>query len=329
MQPQRINTLSGKAIAVLMSCAALAWVAPAWAADVVSVGSVDATSANLWPLHIAAKNGYFDDANLKIDLVFAQSNASVIQQLAAGSYSVAPSAGMVDPIRAIDKGAPLALVRIVIQAPPYALLAKPEIKKIEDLKGKTIIIGGPKDITRIFTERMLGPHGLKTGDYDYVFAGATSARFSALKSGAVDAALLTVPFNFYAESAGLTNLGFTFDYLPDMPFAGMAVNRTWAEANTDVLKRFLAAYNKGVAWFDDPNNREAAVRIQMDISKIAQDDVEKAYAFLHDKNLFEPTGKVSKRKVGSVIDALRDLGDLPADFTVERLLLPGVTQISE
>ena len=98
--------------------------------------------ANLWPLHIAVKNGYFDDANLKIDLVFAQSNASVIQQLAAGSYSVAPSAGMVDPIRAIDKGAPVALVRIVIQAPPYALLAKPEIKKIEDLKGKIISIGG-------------------------------------------------------------------------------------------------------------------------------------------------------------------------------------------
>jgi len=317
----------GRLIAVFTCCAALA--GPAYAADIVSVGSVDATSANLWPLHIAAKNGYFDAANLKIDLVFAQSNASVIQQLAAGSYSVAPSAGMVDPIRAIDKGAPVALVRIVIQAPPYALLAKPEIKKIEDLKGKIISIGGLKDITRIFTERMLEPHGLKSGDYDYVFAGATSARFAALKSGAVDAALLTVPFNFYAESAGFTNLGFTFDYLPDMPFAGMAVNRTWAEANPDVLKRFLASYTKGVAWFDDPKNREAAVQIQMDTSKIAQDDVEKAYAFLHDKNLFEPTGAISKRKIGSVIDALRNLGDLPPDFTVDRVLLPGAAQVAD
>lgn len=301
----------------------------AGAPDIVSVGSVDATSANLWPFHVALKNGYFDAANIKVDLVFAQSNASVIQQLAAGSYAVAPTAGMVDPIRAIDKGAPVALVRIVIQSPPYALLAKPEIKKIEDLKGKTLIIGGAKDITRIFTERMLEPHGLKSGDYDYVFAGATSARFSALKSGAVDAALLTMPFNFFAETAGYTNLGFTFEYLPDMPFAGMAVNRDWAAANGDVLKRFLDAYNKGVAFFDDANNREDVVKLQMEISKIDRGDVEKAYAFLHDKNLFEPTGKVSKRKVGSVIDALRDLGDLPSGFTVDRLLLPGVTQISE
>ena len=316
-----LGVVMGASLALAPCCAI--------AADLISVGSVDATSANLWPLHIAAKNGYFDAANLKIDLVFSQSNASVIQQLAAGSYSVAPSAGMVDPIRAIDKGAPVALVRIVIQAPPYALLARHEIKKIEDLKGKIISIGGAKDITRIFTERMLEPHGLKSGDYDYVFAGATSARFSALNSGAVDAALLTVPFNFYAESAGFTNLGFTFDYLPDMPFAGMAVNRTWAEANSDALKRFLAAYTKAVVWFDDPDNREAAVQIQMDTSKIARDDVEKAYVFLHDKNLFEPTGAVSKHKVSNVIDALRNLGDLPADFTVDRVILPGVTQVSE
>jgi NitT/TauT family transport system substrate-binding protein len=321
--------MNGKLTGALITCIALAAAVPAHAADVVSVGSVDATSANLWPLHIALQNGFFDEAGLKIDLVFAQSNASVIQQLAAGSYSVAPSAGMVDPIRAIDKGAPVALVRIVIQAPPYALLARPEIKRIEDLKGKTIIIGGAKDITRIFTERMLEPHGLKSGDYDYVFAGATSARFAALKSGAVDAALLTVPFNFFAESAGYTNLGFTFDYLPDMPFAGVAVNRDWAAANTGVLRRFLDAYTRGVLWFDDPKNREAAVKIQVDTSKIEQGDVEKAYNFLHDKDLFEPTGQVSKRKVGNVIDALRDLGDLPADFTVDRLLLPGVTQISD
>src|ERR1700758_4917825 len=225
------------ALSVLLASAVLAFAYTAQAADTVSVGSVDPTSANLWHLRIALKNGYFDAAGIKLDLVFAQSNASVIQQLAAGSYNVAPSAGMVDPIRAIDKGAPVALVRIVIQAPPYALLAKPEIKKIEDLKGKTIIIGGAKDITRIFTERMLEPHGLKSGDYDYVFAGATSARFSALKSGAVDAALLTQPFNFFAETAGFTNLGFTADYLPDMPFAGVAANRPWATSHAGLLKR--------------------------------------------------------------------------------------------
>ena len=314
---------------VLVIAAALLAAPAARAADTVQVGSVDATSANLWPLHIALNNGYFTAENIKIDLVFAQSNASVIQQLAAGSYNIAPSAGMVDPIRAVSKGAPVALIRIVIKAPPYALLAKPTIGKIEDLKGKTIIIGGPKDITRIFTERMLAPHGLKSGDYDYVYAGATSARFAALKSSAVDAALLTLPFNFFAEGQGYRNLGFTFDYLPKMPFAGMAVNRPWALQHRDLVKRFLDAYNKGVAWFNDPANREAAVKIQMATSRIKQEDVEKAYTFLRDKKLFEASGKVSKESVNSVIAALRDLGDIGPDFKIDSVLLPGVTQVSD
>src|SRR5262245_34156743 len=302
---------------------------PAWAADTIRIGSVDATSANLWPFYIAQKLGYFDAAEIRTDLVFAQSNASVIQQLAAASYDVAPSAGLVDPIRAIEKGAPLAIVRILLQAPPYALLAKPAIKSLRELKGKTIIIGGAKDITRIFTERMLAPNGLKDGDYDFIFAGATSARFSALQSGAVDAAILTVPFNFYAESAGFTNLGFTFDYLPDMPFAGMAVNRTWAAANPAVAQRFLAAFVKTVAWFYDVGNRAEAVSVMAEVSKLKVDDVEKAYDFLAGKKLFEPSGQVWRAKLARVVDALRELGDVPADFPVERLFLPGVTRVVE
>src|SRR5260370_37594316 len=93
-----------------------------------------------------------------------------------------------------------------MQAPPYTLLDKPAIKRWQDLKGKTISIGGPKDITRIYLERMAVPNGVKPGDYATVFAGATSARFSALNAGAVDAAILLPPVNFYAESAGFTHL---------------------------------------------------------------------------------------------------------------------------
>jgi ABC-type nitrate/sulfonate/bicarbonate transport system substrate-binding protein len=299
------------------------------AADTVTVGSVDPSSANLWPLYIGEKLGYFEAAGLKIDLIFAPSNAAVIQQLAAGSYDVAPSAGMVDPVRAIEKGAPEAIVRIVIQAPPYALLAKPAIKTMKELKGKTIMLGGAKDITRIFAERMLTPNGVRPGDYDTLFAGATSARFAALQSGAVDAALLTVPFNFYGETAGFSNLGFTFDYLPDMPFAGMAVNRNWAVANKSRVERFLDVYNKSIAWFSDSKNRDEAVRMMVATSKLNQADVARAYDFLHDKNLFEPTGKVSKAKLGTVVGALRELGDIPPGFATERLLLPGITQTTD
>lgn len=302
---------------------------PARAADTVLVGSVGSTSANAWPLYIGMRKGFFTAEDIVVDTVFAQSNASVIQQLAAGSTNVATNAGLVDPIRAIEKGAPLAIVRIEVQAPPYALLAKRDIKSIKELAGKTIIVGGAKDITRIFVDRMLAPSGVKAPAFDYVFAGATNARFSALQSGAVDAALLTPPFNFYAESAGFTNLGFTFDYLPDMPFAGVAMNRTWATANPKLAQRFLAALVKSVGWFYDEKNRTDAVGLLVEVSKLKPEDVDRAYDFLRHKTLFEPTGKLSRAKLAKVVDALRELGDIPADFAVERLFLPGVTQFAD
>jgi len=298
------------------------------AQTVVTPGSVGSSSANGWPSYVAIEKGLYAAVGIKPDTVFAQSNAAVIQQVAAGSINVSTNSGLVDPIRAIQKGAPLAIVRIEVQVPPYSLLAKPAIKEMKDLKGKLISVGGAKDITRIFVEQMLAPNGVKPGEFDMTFAGATSARFAALQAGAVDAAILTPPFNFHAQSAGFTLLGHAVQYV-DMPFAGISVNTQWAATNKGVTEKLIKVYNDSMAWLYDPKNRAEAVQILMKVSKIKQDDVEKAYDFLIGGKYFEPTGKVSKARLNKLVGALKTLGDLPQDFTTDRLFLPGVTQTSD
>ena len=67
----------------------------------------------------------------------------------------------------------------------------------------------------------------------------------------------------------------------------------------------------------------------VDISRLKPDDVEKAYDFLRNNRLFEPTGKVSKAKLQAVLDALHELGDVPQGFPVERLVLSGITQLAD
>src|SRR5262247_4557499 len=315
------------ALAALFASAAIA-VSPA-KAETVTVGLVGAVSSTHWPIYIGLTKGYFAAEDVKLDLVFIQSSAALVQQLTAGSIDLALSTGLADPIRAIDKGAPIAIVRIEMQAPPYALLAKPDIKRWTDLKGKTISIGGPKDITRIYLERMAEPNGLKAADYDTVFAGATSARFSALQSGAVDAAILLPPFNFYAESAGFTNLGLTIDYAKELPFAGAVVGRAWAAARKATLAKVLAVHNKSMAWFSDPANRDEAIKIMVVASKLKEEDVAKSYDFLHKNEFFEKTGKVSKTKMGAMLTALKELGDIEGATNVERFVLPGVTELAD
>ena len=176
----------------------------------------------------------------------------MVQQLAAGSLNFAINTGLVDPIRAIEKGAAAAIVRIEVQGPPYILIGRAGIKSMKELKGKTISLGGAKDITRIFVERMLAADGVKPGEFDMVFAGATSARFAALQSGAVDAAILAPPFSFRAEAAGFTNLGLTIDYVQ-----GPAVRRHRGQPRPGrqptgaLVDKVLAVYNKSIAWFYD------------------------------------------------------------------------------
>ena len=302
--------------------------APAARAETIIAGGVSSGSTNLWPIHIGIRKGFFQAEGLTIDLVFAQSNASVIQQLAADSINVSVGSGLVDPIRAVEKGAPVALIRIETQKPPYALLAKPAIKSMADLKGKIVSVGGPKDITRIFFERMLAPGSVAPGDVDLIFAGATSARMAALQSGAADAALLTTPYNFHAEAAGYRNLGMTADTV-DMPFSGVSVNRNWAGRNMKTAQTYLAVYSKAILWLEDPANRREAIDIMLAVSSLKPDDVEKSYEFLHQGHFFETTGKISRAKLGKVLDALKELGDIPPAMPVDSLFIPGLTQVSD
>ena len=150
------------------------------------------------------------------------------QQLTAGSLDVALSVGITDPMHAADKGAQVALIRIIGQSAPYVLIGKPGLKTIADLKGKTISVGQVNDITTVYFERMMAANGLKKGEYDMIAAGVSAARFAALKAGVADAALVLPPLNFQANRAGFPTLGFAADYVKDLPFTGMAVFKPWA-----------------------------------------------------------------------------------------------------
>ncbi len=315
-------------VAFVAVIASLLFASPIYAAETVIAGGVSSGSTNLWPIHIGIRKGFFQAVGINVDLVFAQSNASVIQQLAANSINVSVGSGLVDPIRAVEKGAPVVLVRIETQKPPYALLAKPAIKSMADLKGKTVSVGGPKDITRIFFERMLASSGVAPSDVDLIFAGATSARMAALQSGAADAALLTTPYNFHAEAAGYRNLGMTADTV-DMPFSGVSTNRNWAARNMKTAQAYLAVYSKAILWLEDPANRREAIDIMLAVSSLAPTDVEKSYDFLQHGHFFETTGLISRAKLGKVLEALQELGDIPRAMPIESLFMPGLTQLSD
>jgi ABC-type nitrate/sulfonate/bicarbonate transport system substrate-binding protein len=313
------------ALRALLCCALLLAAQAAQAADKVIAGSLGG-QAPLWAIYVAVHKGFFAAENLDLELNFAQSGAAVTQQLTGGSLDVALSVGITDPIRAIAKGAPLTLVRVIGNAPPYVLIGKPGLKSIADLKGKIVSVGAVNDITTVFFEKMAAANGLKKGDYEMMSAGVAAARFAALKAGVVDAAIVLPPLNFQANKAGFVTLGLAADYVKDLPFTGMAMHRTWAAANMSAAKRVLAATDKSVAWFADPAHRDEAIELLVRVGRSTKEDAEASYDYLHRIRFFEPSSKVSRAKLRNLAEMEQQAGTVAKSFDIERLGMPGLTE---
>jgi NitT/TauT family transport system substrate-binding protein len=297
------------------------------AAEIIETGLIGAPNAVAWPWYIGARKGFFDNEGVSLDIIYVPTASGLVQQLAAGSLDIVGDVGVVEPIHAIEKGAPVALLRIIGQVSPYEMLAKPDIKSPKDLKGKTICIGGLIDINRVYLDRIMQANGLKDGDYDITVVGNTAGRFAALKSGSVDATMLAPPMSFFAEDAGFSNIGMISDYAGDMPFSGTDVSLAYASRHREALVKLLAAIDKSIAWFNDTSNRAEAVDILAQEMKSAREPVERSYDYLRKISYFAPSTEVSRSRMQNLINAMKALGDIKTDITPDKVVVPGLTHL--
>lgn len=297
------------------------------ATEKIATGFVGSPTSSGWAWFIGMSKGYFAEVGIEIDPVFVPSAPGIVQQLSAGSLDIVSGTGLTDPLYAIDKGASIAIARVTTQASPYAMMAKPSIKSIKDLKGKTIVIGGLKDITRVYFDRMMSANGLKDGDYDITIIGATPGRWAALQSGAADAAMLIPPIVFKAEAAGFNNIGLAYDYTKDLPFGGIIVNKNWAATRLPLVRGLLKAYAKSLDWFMVEANRQEAIEILRKAGNLDEQEVAQAYAFTKKIPFFETTGKISKVQFASLMNVLVTMGELKAPLSLEQIALTGVSEI--
>jgi ABC-type nitrate/sulfonate/bicarbonate transport system substrate-binding protein len=306
--------------AAALAALALAASPASRAAELVEVGSVGTASAVLWPHYIAEAKGLYAAEGLKIDLVASQTGSAMLQSLTAGSTTIGIAAGIADPMNAFAAGAGIAIVAIDGASGPYAVMAKKEVKSLKDLKGRIVTVDGPKGATLVYFNRMLEGNGMTVKDIDFIYAGSTAARFAALESGTVDAAILTAPQLFTAEAHGFANLGYAIDYAKDVPFTAEIVNVSWAETHKATAKKYLDAYMKAETWLDDSKNKDEADDILFAATKMNQGDIAKAYDFMRKIDFFVPSTHVDDAKIMNFYNAFREL-DPSLKLDVGRLVM--------
>ena len=218
-----------------------------------------------WVLLIGQNEGFF--AREKLDVHFNPVRGSVeqINGTMTGKYDLGLTA--FDNIVAYDAGQGAKEVQqptdlfAFMGGEQLALkfIASPDIKKIEDMKGKTLAVDASNTGFAFVLYSALAKHGLKTGDYAVLPVGSSQARLDAITSGKAQAAGLNRPFDAIALTKGAINLGDMRKLYPHYQASAGFARRAWAAQHRDVLIAFIRAYVKSSLWLFDGSHKDAAI----------------------------------------------------------------------
>jgi ABC-type nitrate/sulfonate/bicarbonate transport system substrate-binding protein len=241
------------------------------AQETITIGFPSRSMTEL-PNYIAAVKGFYHEEGLDAQLVQARSNV-LVAALASGSMDYITSVN--SSLSGIMSGVPAKVIAIITKSNPDFLMAKPEIRSLKDLKGKTLAVsafGGSSHQRLLIILNKIGIDP-KT-DVTVLSVGEAKLRLEQLRVGAIDATVLTAPHNFIAERSGFRTLGSSKDILP-LPAVGMAALERRIKEKPDQVKKTLRAILKAMAFMK--NNREETVQKTMEWLALDRDLAERSY----------------------------------------------------
>ena len=216
-------------------------------------------------------------------------------------------------IEEVFRGANFAAVAGVVNNPAYFMVARPEIKTVAELKGKSLAVTIPNDGITMTAQKILAAHGLKEGDVEIKDIGGSGPRVACLKSGACAAASLSQPSVFEAWDAGFHTLAMhkevgSYVYVVDM------VDRSWAEAHSETLTKYVRATAAAFRFIHDSRNRDAVVRAAMEQAAQPEQRARQMLDYYWDpKNEVLPQqGEINMDGLKAMIGLLNEFGMIKA-----------------
>jgi ABC-type nitrate/sulfonate/bicarbonate transport system substrate-binding protein len=227
---------------VLLAATALGGGAASAQALKVKVGRTTGASGFHIPSYVAMDRGLFKAEGL--DAEFVNMTAGELARGAiAKEIDFAPVPGA--SAEAMVKGAPLVFVVGQSMVSQWTLTTPAGIRKVEDLRGKTLGLGRPGAADYSEFVVLLGKFfGMEAGrDYKIINFRGEPERVAALISGSIQGAALDFAHAARAEAEGLKILLRAGDYLPRLGGA-VSVHRDSVRDRPDVIKRFIRAMAK-------------------------------------------------------------------------------------
>src|SRR2546430_5231634 len=218
---------------------------PVHARDRLAIGysSASGVFAGMW---VAQEGRIFEKYDIDSHLVLIASRSLMVQAMLGGDLPVAGAAGSA-AVDASLGGADVVMFGSMVKVPAFYIMALPEIKTIDDLRGKAVGVTRFASSTDFTMRYVLRKQGLEPGrDVTLIQTGDLFAAAAMLRTRAIVAAPFSSPANLRAEEAGarvLVNMGKAGVYFPHDAFMA---RRSFINANGDLTRRFLKAYSEGV-----------------------------------------------------------------------------------
>ena len=222
-------------------------------------------------MFMAKQEGLFKKNGLDVELIHIPSSSRGIQAILAGEIAFSFMDGS-NAAQASLKGANIVLVAGATNRQVFSLMAKPELKKINELKGKKIGITRIGSSTHTSALYALASAGLKPADVQLLPLVEVPNIFTALTAGQIDAGVVSPPTNARAKRAGFVELMNIAKEGPEFVSVAVGTSRSYIKANEDIVRRVVRAYAEGIQIFK--TNKAAALRMFQNQLKVKEVDIQ-------------------------------------------------------
>lgn len=194
-------------------------------------------SGFLW--FIAKDAGLFEKNRLDVDMYFEGASPIMVQSILAGENQLAGGLGPTVVTNVLQGGdvIPVACITHTFTTPMYV---QPSITSLQQLRGKKIGVSRLGAVSHLTADSIL--RRARVGDVTIIQTGGIPESMAAVMTGNVDGAMVNPPNNIILREKGFREL-VGAKQLKEMnlrfPENGVMAKRSWAEKNSDVVKRFI------------------------------------------------------------------------------------------
>ncbi len=206
----------------------------------IKVGYPQPSGAQL-PLFVIPEAKTDRRYGVDVQVIYISGGARLTQTIVSGDVDMAMTGGAV--VNAILSGAELVYIAMGMPTYGFSVYARPEIKDISDLRGKTIGVMTKGASSDHAATALIRQHRMRPGDdVKFLYLGGVREILAALERGIIPAGVISSPTTLMARRLGYKELVNIANLKLPYIHNAIVTRRALIRQNPELIKSFLKAY---------------------------------------------------------------------------------------